>query len=167
MAINDSNAGEDRLEELGSSNFEIVDGQPNIIGWDVKDTGGKYLGEIKELIFDKESRKVRYLVVDLTEKNAESIGTNVLLPIGLATLHENEDDVVLGELTAKRLSLLPEYEKGKITPLLEARIRDTFTGLAAAAAAGADTYQSRPEGFYEHEYYNDQKFYAGRRDQAK
>jgi hypothetical protein len=110
---------------------------------------------------------VRYLVVDLSEKNVESTGTAVLVPIGLATLHENDDDVVLAELTAKRLSLLPEYEKGKITPHLETRIRDTFTGLAAAAAASADTYQSRPEGFYEHEYYNDKSFYAGRRDQSK
>ncbi|QRR00250.1 PRC-barrel domain-containing protein [Dyadobacter sandarakinus] len=163
MDLNENTGSSGYLEELGGSDFEIVDDQPDIRGWDVKDTSGRELGEVNELIFDKQSRKVRYLVIDLADN---VVGINprvVLLPIGLATLHESDDDVILAALTADRLNVLPEYEKGKITPHVEARIRDTFTGLAAAVAAGAETYQSHPEGFYEHEHFNDQQFYRNRR----
>ncbi|MCE7063896.1 PRC-barrel domain-containing protein [Dyadobacter sp. CY326] len=162
MDINESNAN-DRLEKLGSSDFEIADGQPNIKGWDVKDTNGNYLGEVEELIFDKESRKVRYLVVDLDDNELDIEEKVVLVPIGLATLHEADDDVILGDLTATRLNLLPAYEKEEITVQFESKIRNTFTGLAAALAAGADTYQSHPEGFYDHEHFNEKQFYANRR----
>ena len=163
MDINENNTADDRLEELSGSDFEIADGQPDISGWDVIDTSGRYLGEIEELIFDKQSRKVRYLIVNLEDNEVEIDERVVLVPIGLATIHEEDDDVILAELTATRLNVLPEYEKGKITPQLETRIRDTFTGLAAAVAAGADTYRSHPDTFYEHEHFNEQQFYANRR----
>ena len=59
-----------RLQELGESDFEIVDGQPDIRGWEVKDAQGRDIGEVEELIFDARTRKVRYMVVDL-EDNEE------------------------------------------------------------------------------------------------
>lgn len=46
-----------RLQKLKGSDFEIMDGQPDIYGWDVLDSSGKQLGEVDELIFDYESRK--------------------------------------------------------------------------------------------------------------
>lgn len=56
-----------RLQELGGSDFEIAEDQPDIRGWDVKDENGKKIGEVDELIFDEQSRKVRYIVLDLEE----------------------------------------------------------------------------------------------------
>ena len=152
----------DRMQELGGSGFEIADGQPDIKGWDVKDMAGKQIGEIEELIFDTQTRKVLYIIVDLDDNELELTDGKVLVPIGLANLDEKEDEVVLAELTAQKLGALPRYEKGKITPATESQIRNTFTGLAAAVASGAATYQSHPEGFYEHEHFNDNRFYGSR-----
>lgn len=168
MAVNEEYNEEDRLKELGGSDFEIADGQPNIKGWEVKDAAGADLGEVDELIFDKISRKVRYIVVDLDENELNLKSRKVLVPIGLATLHENDREVILPESEAQHLYALPEYEKGKITPALESGIRNTLTGLGLAAA-GTEIYDRHPEGFYDHKHFDDTQFYAGssNSDQAK
>ena len=56
-----------RLQELDHSNFEIVQGEPDIRGWDVRYKNGEKIGSIEELILDTKARKVRYMVVDLDE----------------------------------------------------------------------------------------------------
>ncbi|GGC14133.1 DUF2382 domain-containing protein [Dyadobacter sediminis] len=152
----------DRMQELGGSGYEIVDGQPNIKGWDVRDTAGNEIGEVDELIFDTQSQKVLYIIVDLDDNNLGLDSKKVLVPIGLATLDEKEDEVILAELTSQKLGSLPSYQKGMITPATESQIRGTFTGLAAAAAAGTATYESHPEGFYNHEHFDDKQFYGSR-----
>ena len=40
------------MQELGGSDFEIRDGQPNIKGWKVRTDSGERIGEVDELIFD-------------------------------------------------------------------------------------------------------------------
>jgi len=163
METNDSRFEDNRLEELGSSDFEIVDGQPDIRGWHVYDVNTILVGKAEELIFDKTAHKVLYIVVDL---DGNEIGLNprkVLVPIGLASLHESDDEVILAELASRRLNHLPEYHKGKITPQIEASIRNTFTGLAAAIAAGATEYQSHPEDFYQHDHFDQNHFYGPRK----
>ena len=162
MATNEDINDTDRLQELDGSDFEIADGQPDIKGWDVKDTNGANLGDVYELIFDSVSRKVLYLVVDLSGNDFSFSPRKVLVPIGLATLHAEEDEVILAELTARQLNLLPEYEKGKIIPAVEANIRNAFSGLAAAIAAGSKSYESHPEDFYQHKHFDQEHFYNGR-----
>ncbi|KAA6432634.1 DUF2382 domain-containing protein [Dyadobacter flavalbus] len=161
MAINDDYNEENRLQELGGSDFEIVDGQPDIKGWEVKNATGEDLGEVDELIFDVTSRKVRYIVVDLDENDLNLNSRKVLVPIGLVTLQENDREVILPSSEAQHLYALPEYEKGKITPALESEIRNTLTGLGLAAA-GTALYDRHPEGFYNHQHFDDTQFYAGR-----
>ena len=46
-----------RLQELKRSDFDIVDGEPDIRGWDVKLAGGQKIGEVEELIVDAQKRK--------------------------------------------------------------------------------------------------------------
>jgi len=71
MALNESNTEGSRLEELGGSNYEIVDGEQNIKGWEVKNEKGVKIGEVDELLFNPASRSVRYLVVDLDDNELE------------------------------------------------------------------------------------------------
>jgi len=151
------NSANARLEELHGSGYEIADGQPNIKGWDIKDVSGKQIGDVHDLIFNPDTYKVLYIVVDLddNEFNLDD-DKKVLVPIGLAQLHEKDDDVILPNVTAAQLSQLPAYEKGNITPQTESAISGIFAGGAVAATAGAD--------FYQHENFNDAKFY-GRREQ--
>jgi uncharacterized protein (TIGR02271 family) len=165
MALFENKNSNDRLQELGGSDFEIVDGQPDINGWDVTDVSGTYIGEVEELIFDTVTRKVLYLIVDLEGNDLDLDSRKVLVPIGLATLHEKEDEVILAELTSQYLSSLPAYEKGKISPGTESTIRNTFTGLAAAIASGATSYQADSENinsddFYNHEHFDQNRFYG-------
>src|SRR3954469_10855400 len=104
MANNNKNY---HLQELGGSDFEIADGQPNIKGWDVKDESGKKIGEVDELLFDPQSQKVRYLVVDLSGNDFDLDKRDVLVPIGIAELHDEDDDVILPGISATQLNALP------------------------------------------------------------
>ena len=93
MAQNENITDSNRLEELGGSNYEIVDGESNIKGWEVKNAMGKKIGEVDELLFNPQSRSVRYLVVDLDDNELElDEDRKVLIPIGLAELHGEEDE---------------------------------------------------------------------------
>ena len=131
MNYNESN----RLQELGGSDFEIADNQPNIKGWTVKDQQGQTIGEVEELIFDVESRKVRYMVVDLESSVLDLEPRDVLVPIGLAELHESDDDVIIPNITADQLRALPTYEKNQIGRDTEHSVRSTFAGIGGAAGA--------------------------------
>jgi stress response protein YsnF len=167
-----------RLQELGGSDFEIADGQPDIRGWDVKDASGQRIGEVDDLIFDTESRKVRYMKIDL-EGNVLDLETrDVLVPIGLAQLHDDDDDVILNNVTADQLRSLPEYDDDNLEDAsFESNIRRVFAGAGGAAVAGAalgtgtgstmDTDRNRDSDFYNHEHFNDNNLYNRRgRNQA-
>ncbi|GEO06167.1 hypothetical protein AAE02nite_38310 [Adhaeribacter aerolatus] len=175
----DNNYNEtNRLQELGGSDFEIADGQPNIKGWTIKNPQGQTIGEVEELIFDVQSRKVRYMVVDLENSVLDLEPRNVLVPIGLAQLNEDDDDVILPNVTADQLRALPVYEKNRIGRDTETSIRSIFGGLGAAAgAAGAaisgaahragdaitgDT--DTRDDFYEHNHFSDRGLHRNRRD---
>lgn len=147
-----------RLQELSKSNYEIADGQPDIRGWDVKDANDKKIGEVDELIFDEQSRKVRYIVLDLEGNVLDLDAHDVLVPIGIAQLHDKGDDVILPGVTADQLRSLPEYDKESITGDLENKIRTIFGGIGGAALASG----TGDNDFYNHEHFNDDNVYGRR-----
>lgn len=149
-----------RLQKLSDSDFEVVDGQPDIRGWDVKDENGKQLGEVEELIFDYESRKVRYLVVDTEDNDYDLDDREVLVPIGIAQLHDDDDDVVLPGVTAEQLRSLPEYDEDRFDTEHEVSTRNVFGGLGGAALATAG---DKDKDFYNHEHFNDDNLYRNRK----
>lgn len=163
MATHENDNDYTRLEELGGSDFKIAEGQPNIKGWKVKNSAGRHYGEVDELIFNPASRKVRYMVLDLDDNELNLNSRKVLLPIGLATLHENDDEVFLSGITLEQLQELPEYEIGVITPASELRLRNLLAGTHTAGSADFDEYTSHKEGFYEHDHFDEDKFYGNRR----
>jgi sporulation protein YlmC with PRC-barrel domain len=141
------------LKALSDSDFKIVDGEPDITGWDVLDTEGNKFGEVDDLLFDPESHAVRYLVVEL-QANGDDIADdrNVLIPIGVAELHTDDDDVIVPNISASQLYTLPVYEPGVLTPENEVAIRNVFEGGSAVVPYEAT-------GFYEHEHFNEDRFY--------
>jgi uncharacterized protein (TIGR02271 family) len=152
------------LEELGGSKFEIVDGEPNIKGWDVKNERGEDVGEVDELLFDPKSLKVRYLVVDLDNDDAGLEDKKVLVPIGMAELRQVDNCVRLNQVSVAQLNALPEYEKGKLTYETERTIRNIYEGAGVTGAAGATVASSGTEvddreSFYQHNHFNEDKFY--------
>jgi len=171
-----TNSRDRRLQELGGSDYEIADGEPDIRGWDVKDANGQRIGEVDELIFDVQSRKVRYMVIDLDNNDLDLDDRDVLVPIGLAQLKDDGDDVILNNITADQLRALPEYDDdNEITPEHESTIRRVFGGVGGAALTGAaatgtalssDTDTTRDTDFYNHEHFNDNNLYHNRKQAA-
>ena len=162
-----------RLEELHDSNFEIVDGEPDISGWKIRARSGKRIGKVKDLLFDTYSRKVRYLIADLDD-NELGIDDDrqVLIPIGMAELYTRADRhvrerrdpaynsydptldekvVYLHTVTAEQLDALPSYEKGRVSRHIEVTIRRILE------PPESDEYD-RDE-FYHHRHFDDDNFY--------
>jgi len=176
-----------RLQELDHSNFEIVKGEPDIRGWDVRYMTGQKLGSVDELIIDAEEKKVRYMIVDLNDNELKLVNRKILIPIGLAELDKKEDDVLIPNISLEQLSRLPEYEKDNLNPVVERRISSTLgRELHEAELAEASTTHVKNEAtkklnkeekkrleetehdpdFYSHEHYNVDNLYKNRLHQA-
>ena len=115
-----------RLQELDRSDFQIVDKEPDIRGWDVKNDNGQKIGEVEELIVDAPEKKVRYMVVDLDDNKLKLEHRKVLIPIGLAELDRDRDDVLIPNISPEQYNALPVYDKDHLTPDVERRICSTL-----------------------------------------
>jgi sporulation protein YlmC with PRC-barrel domain len=143
-----------RLQELDGSDFEISDQQPDITGWEIYDSLGDYIGDVDDLVFDNESLKVRYIITKLEGYELEE-EKRVLIPIGLVTLKEDKDEVLLTEAISSKLPFLPDYESGKITPLEELQIRDVLTGTAEHVVEVMNYKHNPADDFYNHTHFDD------------
>jgi len=176
-----------RLQELDHSNFEIVKGEPDIRGWDVRYSDGEKIGSVEELILDTKEKKVRYMVVDLDENELRLERRKILVPIGMAELDRMEDDVVMPNISVDQISGLPVYERNNLTVDTERRIsstlgrkiRLTFTGPAKETAKATEKKLKKEEktikknvsdeidpDFYDHEHYNLDNLYKNRLHEA-
>jgi len=145
-----------RLESLAGSDYEIADGNPEIQGWDIMDDLGKRVGEVRNLLFNPSSMKVRYLIADL---DIEDSGIrSILIPIGLAELHETEDEVYLPGVTAAQLTAVPEYSEDAIAEMYEEEVMNSFRSETVLE----EPYTYDMEKFYSHPHFDDQKIYHKR-----
>ena len=134
-----------RLVRLDDADYEVADGYPDPSGWDVKvgGTNGQKIGEVDDLLVDLDAQRVRYLIVKLDENVARAKDREILIPVGLARLDDDHDDVLVPNQTAETLIGLPPYEAGRFSREYENQIRTRLGGTAATtAAAGADYYSS-------------------------
>jgi sporulation protein YlmC with PRC-barrel domain len=185
-----STTNQKRLQELDRSEYEIVKGEPDIRGWDVKYITGQKLGVVEELILDAQEKKVRYIIVDLQENELKLLPRKILIPIGLAELDRKDDDVLIPNIAIEQLSRLPEYDRNHLNVDVERRISSTLgremepTALAAAnevknedlkaAERKADKrakvkkgIDERDPDFYTHEHYNLDNLYKNRLHEAE
>jgi len=169
-----------RLQELDRSDFEIVKGEPDIRGWDVKDARGQKIGEVEELIIDATEKKVRYMVVDLDDNKLNLNHRKVLVPIGLAELDSDHDDVLTPKISPQQFTELPEYDRTHLTADAERRISSALErperSTSAPEANRQPSKTNKEErvqndevdpGFYEHENYNLDNLYKNRLHNAQ
>jgi hypothetical protein len=158
-----------RLQELDHSDFEIVDGEPDIRGWDVKNAAGKKIGEVEDLIIDAQLKKVRYMVVDLDKNNLDLDHRKIVIPIGLAELHKDHDDVLLPGVETNQLMSLPAYDKDKLDEEAERRICSALgrTGQSGNSTGNNSQAQEHSADFYQHDYFNDDNLYKHRLHEAQ
>jgi len=145
-----------RLESLADSDYEIADGNPEIQGWDIKDDLGERVGEVRNLLFNPSSKKVRYIVADLDLESKTS--RSILIPIGLAELHETDDEVYIPGVTAAQLYGAPDYSEEAIVEMYEEKVLNTFR----AEPDSTEPYTYDMEKFYSHPHFDDQKIYHRR-----
>lgn len=130
-----------RLQELDRSDFEIVKGEPDIRGWDVKTKGGEKIGSVEELILDAQEKQVRYMVVDMKDNELELDHRKVLIPIGLAELDEHDDDVLIPRITWEQLEDLPDYDRNTLTHDVERNIRSILDRKTRSTVEDEKKYQ--------------------------
>jgi sporulation protein YlmC with PRC-barrel domain len=165
-----------RLQELDRSDFAIVEGEPDIRGWDVKNSSGKKIGEVEELILDAQKKKVRYMVVDMDDNELDLDDRRVLIPIGLAELDKEDDDVMLRSVTADQLRALPKYDENNLDDEAERNIcsilgrkQDTMrhypqnSDELKGKQSTAPTHAAEADyDFYRHDQFNDDNLYRNR-----
>lgn len=147
------------LQELSNSDFQIVPGEPNIFNWKVKNEHGTFVGEVKDLLFDVETNAVRYLIIDLTDNGMQLGNKKVMIPIGLAELHVNGDEVVLPNLHVEQFNALPDYGTTAIGAGTEMQIREII-GSPAALRIEETITELDQQSFYAHHHFGGEKIYS-------
>jgi hypothetical protein len=155
METNDSFS---RLRELRGSGYEIVDGEPDIIGWSIRDAGDRKLGVVHDLLFEPEQQKVRYIIANLKDNDFDLDRRKVLIPIGVAQLHENNDNVILNAVSPWQIRALPAYDK-HMTAQDEG---DIFTIFSTTNSTIATTNSQLNQNLYEHTNYNYDNLFRNR-----
>lgn len=153
-----NNSGHSRnLKELSGSDYKIAEDQPDIDGWKILDHSGRKVGKVKDLLFDENAMKVRYIVTNLKKGDLLDLDDDryILIPIGQARLDTENDNVLIPDVGRDTIAGLPHYEKvDDLTREDETRFRNFFAGTTTG------TYEG--ENFYDHEHYDEERFYAGK-----
>jgi hypothetical protein len=142
-----------RLRDL--TEFEVADGSPDVRGWSVRGADGQKFGVVAELIVEEEALKVRYLDIELLSNlRANKNERHILLPIGVAALDEEGDNVFVPALTLETVLEYPPYSEIQISrDYEEAMLRALRLPLPAAGSGS----------FYNQPSYDEQHFYQNRR----
>ena len=112
-----------KLKEL--NNAEIFENFPDIRGWCVLTSDYINIGQIDELIIDKEFNKVRYLDVKIYEGPIFNTERHILVPIGLAELGVNNDSKIMIKVDSNSFVNYPPYN-GEAISDYENSLLDSF-----------------------------------------
>ena len=149
-----------RLQQLKGSGFEIGKNQPDIRGWEVRDESGRKIGDVNELIFDIQERKVRYLVIDVIDsKELELDKRTIMVPIGLGILDHKDNDVILRNVNAFQLRALPAYRKDDLGTKAEMAIATVFGRQYTSKSDDND--HGLVNEFYQHDHFNENIWKGG------
>lgn len=156
-----------RLRELRGSDFEIVKGQPDIRGWDVRDNSGRKFGVVHDLVFDLRAQKVRYMIINILDtKELDLEKRTVMVPIGMAELDGRDNDVILPNVTPFQLRALPRYDKNHLGAKAERDISTVF-GRTTPGNTASNANEDVDEKFYDHDHFNENNMYRNRRRQQE
>lgn len=155
-----------RLRELSGSDFTMAKGESDIRGWDVRDANSRKFGTVQDLIFDIRTGKVRYLVLQVLDtRELELEKRQVLVPIGLAELDPNDNDVLLPSVNPFQLRALPRYDRAHLGAKIEKDISIVF-GQQAFSDQHAATSETDDQ-YYNHDHFNQDNLYRRRRLQQQ
>lgn len=135
-----------RFSEM--DDVEVAEDDPDVRGWDVVTNDGRDIGEVKDLLVDTTSMKVRCLEVELEGSHFNwNDNRRVAIPVESVRLDEEHDDVVIHGMALDEIGRLDEYRSADYSsPDSAAR----FSGVAGETFGGDPDYSigtdtSRPE----------------------
>ena len=134
------------LQEL--SDYKVADGYKDVRGWQVKDVDGRFIGEVDNLIVNKNTERVVYLDVAVDESiiaaNYKPYSTkaksgvhdfinedgenHMIIPIGMANLDEDNEIVSTNDINHETFAQTKRVRKG--TPIYrdyETAVLDNYT----------------------------------------
>jgi photosynthetic reaction center H subunit len=140
-----------RLRDLPE--FEVADRDPDPRGWAVRGSDGQQFGTVHELIVDPHALLVRYLDVELNASfQINEHERHILLPIGVAALDAEADNVFVPALNLQNVLQYPPYVELQITQDYE-----------QAMLRALNLASSPEEDFYNQPAYDTTAFYRNRR----
>jgi sporulation protein YlmC with PRC-barrel domain len=151
---NEISAPLEHLEELKNSDYKIDDHFSRIYGRQIVDATGTRVGKLKDFLFDKTQKRIRYLVVGLEINVKED--KDVLIPIGRAELNQEEQKIVVQEqVSAEKLKTLPTYKN-----LKSLAIEDEKKTLLIFSAKQQEEISYTQGNFYNQEDFNERTFFG-------
>ncbi|RZL31101.1 MAG: PRC-barrel domain containing protein [Pedobacter sp.] len=146
------------LQELSNSDYKLTAGEADIKGWTVQNESETQIGKVRDLLFDPINNAVRYLIIDLDDLGVDMESKGVIIPIGLAHLHEREDIVILPNIHTDQFKALPYYVSGEVDQNVENEIR-TIIGSPAALRLEEKIVELDVAEFYNHHHFDKAQFY--------
>lgn len=129
--------------------FEVADRDPDPRGWPVRGGDGQRFGTVYELIVEPDALKVRYLDVELnSDFRLAEHERHILLPIGVAALDAEADNVFVPALSLSNVLAYPRYVELQITRDYEQAMLQALNLPAAPEAAFYDQPSHDAEEFY-------------------
>lgn len=145
-----------RLSEL--DDYKVASDDPDVRGWEIVDVNKEKFGTVRELLVDPDIEKVRYLDVEPTrDLVAGGEGKRMLVPIGVAKLDEDHDQVIVDKVDKVSVSSFPLYTGEVVDRDYEVAVTEVFNHPAGPAP------ETRARGaFYDAPLYDEERFYTNR-----
>lgn len=141
------------FEELSHKHwYDIAKDDPDVKHWNIVDESGKKIGEVKDLLFDPDAKKVRYLITNLKDGMLEK-HSRVLVPIGRARLDKTDKRIILPAVSLSQLDRLPEYTGPHDLSIEDEKVvREIFSN------ANRGSTESGQEPFYDHDDFQEERY---------
>lgn len=158
-----------RLEELGAQDISAIDSEYDLRNFKVLDGHEKKIGRVIELLYDIQSKKLRYLVIELQSENIDENLRQILAPIGMVEEHTDENYLFIPALNSELINALPDYEAGHVNPGVENMVRLAYAGedlLAdGAGLTGNTVLDDNEEDFYSHLHFDLNKLFGKKKEE--
>ncbi|GAB2551765.1 hypothetical protein GCM10027189_37790 [Rufibacter soli] len=144
--------------------FKVANDNLDVRGWEVIGSDGQRIGQVDDLIVDRELMKVRYLDVDVDKNRVlpDTDARHILLPIGAAQLDDDSDQVFVA-MDQNALSRFPFYKGGTVDAEYEYRVMHAITSPNENYVSSSATPLAAPAAdFYTRDHFDENRFYRNR-----
>lgn len=169
MLETENNYKHTRLAELSTKNISEIDVEHDLRNFIVLNGTEEVTGKVIELLFDVQSKKIRYVVIELQSDNQQKNGRKILAPIGTVELAEKDTHIYIPSLNDDLIDVLPDYKPGQVNPGVENMVRLAYAGEDLLAEGGGLTGHAieSDDDFYNHLHFDLNKLFGKKKKQKE